>query len=662
MAPADQNIFDRAVAALKIGALEEAERTFAKFLRRNSRHFGALNLLGMLLIRQARYSEAETILRRAIRVDGRSEATHYNHGIVLKALNRPNDAFVAFGRAIAINPSVPESWNNQGTVLNDLMRYDEAIGNFQKAIALRPDYAEAFYNIGQSFFARGRHDQALESYDTALQLRPDFAEAFANRGNVLSHLRRPEEALASYERALEIKPEMKYVLGHRLHTKMFMCDWRHFDTECAMLISAVKAEHYVATPFEIVSVSSTASDQLKCAQIFIRNTIPASTKRLSERKRHRQGRIRLAYVSADFREHPVAHLAAGLFQHHDRVQFEVIAISLNPTDGSKMRVRLEGAFEKFIDVSSKDDQEVARLMRDLDVDIAIDLMGFTGGSRPAIFALRPCPIQVSYLGFSATMGADFIDYIIADPVVIPADQRAHFSEQTISLPDTYFVYDSKQNVSEQTPTRVGQGLPETGFVFCAYNNSYKITPHMFGIWMRLLQAVEGSVLWLSGMHASAVRNLRLEAEVRGVAGARLIFSKRLERIEDHLARFRLADLFLDTLPYNAHTTASDALWTGLPVLTCRGVTFAGRVAASLLNAVGLSELVTDNLADYEALAFKLAREPALLAEIRAKLARNRVNYPLFRHIEAAYTTMWEICQRGEAPKCFSVKPITMTTQ
>jgi predicted O-linked N-acetylglucosamine transferase (SPINDLY family) len=328
-----------------------------------------------------------------------------------------------------------------------------------------------------------------------------------------------------------------------------------------------------------------------------------------------------------------------------------------------MRARLQGAFERFIDVQSKSDQDVVSLMRKLEIDIAVDLVGFTSGSRPAILASRPAPIQVNYLGYAGTIAADHIDYIIADRFIIPEDQQQHYSEQVVYLPDTYMGNDSKRRIAAQAPSRAELGLPATGFVFCSFNNSYKITPHIFAIWMRLLREVDSSVLWLPATDASAIVNLRREAQARGVDPERLVFSSRVERNEDHLARHRLADLFLDTLPYNAHTTASDALWAGLPVLTCQGETFAGRVAASLLQAVGLPELVTTNLADYEALALKLAREPALLAAIKAKLARNRETTPLFnterftRHIESAYTTMWERWQRGEPPRSFSVAPI-----
>jgi predicted O-linked N-acetylglucosamine transferase (SPINDLY family) len=378
--------------------------------------------------------------------------------------------------------------------------------------------------------------------------------------------------------------------------------------------------------------------------------------------RYRHERIRLAYVSAHFRNHPMGHLMAALFEQHDRNRFETIAVSLGPNDRSAMRSRLEGAFEKFIEVERQSDHEVARMMREMEVDIAVDRTGFTTGARPGIFALRAAPIQVNYLAYPGTMGADFIDYLIADDTVLPREKRPSYAEKVVYLPDSYLVNDSGRRISEDMPTRSEAGLPDRGFVFCSFNNHYKITPRVFDAWMSLLRQVDGSVLWLLDGTATMRRNLWREAGAREIDPQRLIFAPRITP-EDHLARHRLADLFLDTLPCNAHTTASDALWAGLPVLTCAGTTFAGRVAASLLQAIGLPGLITGSLGEYESLALRLATEPPALKEIRQQLARNRAIRPLFdtdrfrRHIEGAYVEMWERHQRGESPASFAVTPM-----
>jgi len=353
---------------------------------------------------------------------------------------------------------------------------------------------------------------------------------------------------------------------------------------------------------------------------------------------------------------------AGLFEVHDRNRFELFAFDNGFDDASPLRKRVEKSFESFTDISRSSDLDAAKLIRDHRIDVLINLNGYSGLPRNGVFAHRPCPVQVNYLGFPGTIGADYMDYIVADKHLIPGDEQRHYSEKVVYLPDSYQVNDSRRGISGRTPARAEAGLPEAGFVFCCFNNNHKLTPDIFDLWMRLLDKVAGSALWLLEDNPAAARNLRREAERRGVAPERLVFAPRME-LDAHLARHRLADLFLDTLPYNAHTTGSDALWAGLPVLTCMGKAFPGRVAASLLHAAGLPELVTHTLEEYEALALRLATNPPLLAGIKTKLARNRATYPLFdtdrfrRHIEAAYVTMWERVQRGEPPGNFAVQPM-----
>jgi len=365
-------------------------------------------------------------------------------------------------------------------------------------------------------------------------------------------------------------------------------------------------------------------------------------------------------LSGDFRQHVIGYLLAELIELHDRDRFEVIGVSFGIDDRSDIRARLVGAFDRFIDVIAVSDAEVAKLVRDSDVDIAVDLMAHTRDARMRIFAHRPAPIQVNYFGYAGTMGAAFFDYIVGDRIVLPFEHAPYYSEHIVQLPEGFFANDSRRVIAPQMPTRSAAGLPERGFVFCCFNNSVKIQPAIFDVSMRLLRTVPASGRWLSLRNPSARDNLVREAAARGVEGERLVFAQHAPRIEDHLARHRLADLFLDTMPYNAHATAADALWAGLPVLTCAGNAFASRVGASLLHAVGLPELVTQNLADYEALALRLASDAALLAGIRQKLARNRRSEPLFntsrlrRHLEAAYTTMWNRYQNGERPRAFAV--------
>jgi predicted O-linked N-acetylglucosamine transferase (SPINDLY family) len=406
----------------------------------------------------------------------------------------------------------------------------------------------------------------------------------------------------------------------------------------------------------------TPADQLGAATLYIAKRHPPARDPLWRGEKYSHDRIRLAYLSADFHDHATAFLMAGLFELHDRSRFEITAFSFGPAIESEMRSRLQRSFERFVDVQAQRENEIAAFIHRQQIDIAVDLKGFTRSARTHIFALRPAPIQVSYMGFPGTMGADYIDYIIADRFVIPEDHRQWFSEKIVYLPDSYQANDSKRRIADAAPTRAEAHLPQAGFVFCSFNGVYKITPELFSIWMRLLREIDGSVLWLIEESVTAVNNLQREATQRGISPERLLFAPKIDNAA-HLARYRLADLFLDTLPCNAHTTASDALWAGLPVLTCLGSTFAGRVAASLLNAVGLPELITTSLDEYEALALRLAREPELLSSLKSRLATNRLTYPLFdterhaRHVEAAFTKMCEIHARGEAPRSFSVDAI-----
>ena len=435
---------------------------------------------------------------------------------------------------------------------------------------------------------------------------------------------------------------------------MQICDWSNLETQVAQLSYKIDLAEKASDPFTLLAATNSPQLQRKAAEIYALAKYPPDNVLPKIAKRQRHDKIRIAYVSSNFRPHPMSYLVAGCIEAHNRNCFDAIAISLQPESPSEIGQRMKRAFNKFIDVSGMNDQAVVQLMRELEVDIAIDLMGYTKDSRTNVFTQRAAPVQVSYMGFPGTMGAEYIDYVIADRIVIPVEDPLFISEKIVLMPDTYWVTDRKLAIAQRTPTCTDAGLPEDAFVFCCFNNNYKITPEVFDCWMKILKQVAGSVLWLFADNAKAASNLRKEAEIRGVHPERLVFAKRTS-LPDHLARHRLADLFLDTLPYNAHTTASDALWAGLPVLTRIGETFAGRVAASLLNAIGLTELITSTPQAYEALAIELAANPEKLAAIKRKLATNRLTTPLFdtqlftRHIEAAYTAMYERYQADLPP-------------
>jgi predicted O-linked N-acetylglucosamine transferase (SPINDLY family) len=495
-----------------------------------------------------------------------------------------------------------------------------------------------------------RFAEALSDSDRALALKPAFADALYNRGNALSELNRPQEALASYEQTLDADPAHPRALSGLANAAMTIGDWQR----TARLADRLKAEVLAGTsliqPFVLMGYWDDNELQLRCSQTYVRQAGPGPLPPLWTGARYSHDKIRIAYLSADFHEHVTATLMVEMFERHDRERFEITAVSFGPDDNSAMRTRLVKAFDRFHDARQQSDRDVAKLLRQWEIDIAVDLGGYTSGARPWVLAHRPCPVQAKYMGYPGTSGSDFIDYIVADRLVIPPDQEEFFSEKIVHLPDTLWVTDTKRAVGP-LPSRAEAGLPElpsgsvgNGFVFCCFNHNWKITPPLFDIWMRLLQAVEGSALWLLEGNASIRGNLCKEAAARGIAPERLIFAPRTTP-EKHLARQQLADLFLDTLPYNAHTTASDALWMGLPLITMPGKSFPARVAASILQAAGLSELIAEDLQGFETLALNLARDPALLAGIRQKLIAAKDGMALFdtvrftRNLEAAYIAM-----------------------
>lgn len=517
----------------------------------------------------------------------------------------------------------------QAVVLQSLGRFDESLAAYQQAIALDPAYESAMINRSNLYYEIKQHVKAIESFNEALKVNPKSDKALAGLGIILTEMNRYEDAIPLFEQLLAANPEFDYGRGLLFHAEQHCCDWRRFEESRDIIETGVRAGRKVCKTLPFMSLSNSPEDLLQCVKIFAEHLFPPKNKALWNGERYLHDKIRLAYVSPDFREHPVGHLMAGIIEHHDQSKFETIAISLGLDDKGALRQRFESAFGRFIDVRGKKSWEIAELIRSLEVDVLIDLAGYTADSRTDIFSYRPAPIHVNFLGYPGSLGLDYMDYILADRVVIPEGHQKYYSEKVAYLPNAYLPTDSNLKIAERTPTRAEMGLPETGVIFCSFNHDYKINPPMFDIWMHLLGQVPGSVLWLMKLNEPAQRNLRREAEQRGIDPNRLVFATRVPAVEDHLARYRLADMFLDTTPYNAHTTASDALRVGLPVVTYLGNTFSGRVAASLLHAIGLPELIAHSLQEYETLALKLANDSAYLAEIKAKLLENQKSYPLF---------------------------------
>jgi predicted O-linked N-acetylglucosamine transferase (SPINDLY family) len=682
-----------ALAALK--RHEEALASYERALKIAPRNADALTNRADALCDLGRAVEALASYDQAVTINPRHVAALVNRGLVLRELGRTAEALASYDAAVAADPGDVEAWNNRGVALHDLGRQSEALASYERALVLSPDYVDALVNRGNALLALkrpaeaaasyarvlvlkpdladahnyrghaladlGHFEEALASYDKAIAIQPKHSEARLNRARVLGKLDRHEEAIAEYDLLLASKPDLPNLLSDIAHCYATTCHWSGLPELVQELTIGAVAGTMAVDPFMFLGFETTPQQQLDCARNWLRLKKISAVKREWAPLELAGDRIRIAYLSADFHRHATAHLIAELFEVHDRERFEIIGVSYGPDDGSKIRSRLIKSFDRFFEVSTRGDEDVAQLLRDTKVHIAVDLKGHTTDARIGILARRAAPVQATYLGFPGTSGADFIDYVIADRIALPREEQAFYSEKIVHLPDSYQVNDSKRPIGSPPPSRGELGLPEQGFVFACFNNTWKITSGVFDIWMRLLSATENSVLWLYRSNALAAVNLRKEAQARGVDPERLIFAPHMD-IPEHLARLTRADLFLDTLHYNAHTTASDALWAGVPVVTCLGPTFAGRVAASLLEAAGLPELVTHDLGGYERLAGELAAQPALLQPIKQKLQENRLTCALFdtdrfrRHIEAAYTTMWETHQRGEAPRGFTVEP------
>ena len=537
-------------------------------------------------------------------------------------------------------------------------RFEEAQHFTGQALLLNPASADALFMRSYALERLSRDQEALLCLDRVIERNPTLAEALLNRAALLARLQRHGASAADYERLLALNREYPFVRGNLLFSKLQECDWRGFESECTAIIAGLRAEKKIIVPFHAKALFLSPDEELACARKFF--TDEPLGPPLWQGERYAHERIKIAYLSGDLRPHPVASQIAGVFEHHDRSRFETIGIAYGHGEGTEMRSRIARGLEHFFDVRMSSDTEVAEMMRRMEIDIAIDLTGYTEGCRPAILARRPAPVQVNFLGFPGTMGVDYLDYLIADATVIPVGEHRHYAEKIVTLPDSYMPADSTRAIGTREITRKKEGLPETGFVFCCFNASYKINPAIFDIWMRLLTRVDESVLWVGRANEPTRSNLRREAEARGVRGDRLVFAEYRESAADHLARLHLAGLFLDTVPYNAHATASDALWTGLPVITCAGPAFAGRVGASLLHALGLPELIAPSLDEYENRALVLAREPNALWAIKDKLRRNRRTYPLFdtarftRNLEIAYAVMAERQRNGLPPEGFAV--------
>jgi predicted O-linked N-acetylglucosamine transferase (SPINDLY family) len=656
-------VHSRAAAALsdtmqKLGAHRDAVIFLTGFLDTQRASLETLISLGSGFLGLRDYSRALGLFERLAAASPRSVKALIGKGIALNGENRHEEAIAALEAALALDARDAEALIGKGVALKALRRLPEAIETYRRAIEVAPHNPNAHLNLGNALALLNRHEEALVCYERVLSLDPNSAEALNYEGNSLNALNRQSEAVARFEKAVALDPGVTEALSSLVYTKQRRWNWVGLPEQRQFLLDRVRAQQYVANPFALLGICDDPELHQIAARAYTRETLPSPPAVQPPPAEQRQ-RLRIGYFSADFRNHAVMQLLVGALECHDRDAFEIHAFSYGPETEDTMRARIRATMDHFHECARMSDGAITAMARQAGIDIAVDLNGYTQDARLAPFAQRLAPVQVSYLGYPGTVGADFLDYIVADATILPLDQQRFYDEKIVHLPDSYQANDDRRVIAPETPSRVEAGLPADGFVYCCFNNAYKITPEVFASWMRILNAVPDSVLWLLANDAEAMDHLRIVAAGQGIDPARLVFAPYLPSAK-HLARHRLADLFLDTLPYNAHTTASDALWAGLPVLTQMGQAFAGRVAASLLNAVGLPEMITRDAAAYEALAIAIGRDPARAAALKAKLAAALPTAPLFntprftRHLEGAYRMMWQRHAAGLPPEGFAV--------
>jgi predicted O-linked N-acetylglucosamine transferase (SPINDLY family) len=616
---------------------------------------GSLLNQALEALRNSSLEMAEVYLKEALILELNNPHTLRLLGVVAAQRAEYQKAIEFFLASIDAFPENAVAHSNLGNVYAKLRQFDQALSAYEQAALLDPQDAETWSNAGIVFFELKRFEEAVALYDKALAINPNYAEALCNKGNALDELKRYEEAIDCYEKALSINPNIDWAPGVWMYLKLKVSAWENLEANIEVLLAKITAGEKVSNPFPLLAMSDDPILHRQASEIFAHYQYPSNST-LGPIAKHPKGeKIRIGYFSADFHNHATGYLLAELIELHDKKQFELIGISFGPNQDDEMRTRLKKSFDQLIDASAMSDIEIAQLSRHLKIDIAVDLKGFTQNCRTGIFAYRAAPIQLSYLGYPGTMSTNYIDYLIADQTLIPQESQEGYSEKIAYLPNSYQANDRKRVISGKEFIKAELGLPEQGFIFCSFNNNYKILPATFESWMRILKAVDGSVLWLYEDNAAAANHLRQEAEKRGVHPSRLVFAKRMP-LAEHLARHQLADLFIDAFPCNAHTTASDALWAGLPVLTLMGNAFASRVAASLLNAIELPELITSTPQAYEALAIEIAKNPAKLAALKQKLASNRLTTPLFdtpqftKDLERSYVQIYERYQAGLPPE------------
>jgi len=659
-----RDLAERAFRLYQQDRFDEAEAACRIVLAHQPAHAGFLQFLASIRVRQNRAAEGLGLYRRILALEPQWIDTWYNLAVALERGGRHEAAGSSLKRAVAVAPDAADLYGKFGALHRNAGLLNRARLSLARAVHLAPSDATAWTNLGVALRDLREVRSSTSTLAKAVACDPAAADPYLQHAHSLRELGLLTNARTAYGRARRLAPDRSDILGYHLFCKQSLCDWQDHEALCQAVLDTIDQESGTVIPLAMLTIPTTPGQQRRAAERFYRNLPgPQVSPPLLARAAvapHAPRPLRVAYLSADLYEHATAYLAAELFERHERSRVIPLAYSYGPDDGSAMRRRLETAFAEFYDIRAAGADEVARHMAGNGVDILVDLKGLTKNARFDLATRRLAPVQVAYLGYPGTSGSPHMDYIVGDAIVTPPDHQPHYTEQLVLLPDSYQINGRDRPLPDRTPDRAAFGLPEDGFVFCSFNALHKLSPAIFALWMRLLSRVPGSVLWLYGGAPEAERNLRREAAAKGIAPERLLFAPKLP-LADHLVRYRAADLCVDTLPYTGHTTTSDALWMACPVVTCLGETFASRVAASLLTAAGLPELVTSSLEAYEALAVRLAEDATALAALRHRLEDNRRRVPLFdakrfvNHLERAYDTMWRLHAGGHPPRSFALR-------
>ena len=637
-----------------LGNFESSLIYYQNALKNNQTFAPIYNNYGKALFDLKRFSESLEYFDQALKIDPYYLNCLNNKGIALKELKYYDESIKVLQIAYSINNNHAETLSNIGIVLCALHKFKEALNFFQRAVELKPNYAEAWSNKGAVFNYFKKFNDAISCHDRALNITPNYAEAWSNKATSLVEINKYSDALKCYEKALVLKPEFEWIFGNVIHTKMKLGLWNDYENDLSKLINDINSRKKSVQPFVSLFLIDDPVIHQQCAEIYVSNLFSTNQKLGLFENKTKRNKIRIGYFSADFGSHAVSSLIVELLESHNKNLFEIIGFSFSSNDGGAMYSRISNTFDEFIQIDDMSDHEVAILARNKQIDIAIDLGGFTGANRFGPFAFKLAPIQVNYLGYPGTSGSNFMDYIIADQTLIPEEQRNCFNEKIVYLPNCYQPNDSSKVITYKFKQRSELDLPENSFVFCCFNNNYKIQPNIFKTWMHILSVVDHSVLWLLMDDDALKINLSNEAKNLGIDPSRLIFAKRLA-VSEHLGRHTFADLFLDTFPYNAHTTASEALWSGLPILTLQGKSFASRVASSLLRAMDLPELICQSQDEYKSKAIFLAKNPSEISALKMKISQNKSSSPLFNtqlmthNLESAYTKMYQAYLDGRNP-------------